>query len=73
MVSSPILLWERRLSPPHPPHPISERRPFQGPSILQRRPELCSSIPSSVPASLDSLSLGLSLLFQKGRKLLTNW
>lgn len=30
-------------------HPISERRPFQEPSLLQRRPELHSPVPSSVP------------------------
>lgn len=35
---------------PAQPHPITERRTFQGSSLLQRRPELCSSIPSSAPA-----------------------
>lgn len=48
---------------PAQPHPITERRTFQGASLLQRRPELCSSIPAQLLPAVDSLSLGLSLLF----------
>lgn len=42
---------KRRLSPPHPTPPHFSRRPSQGLSLLQRRPELCSAVPSSVPDS----------------------
>lgn len=45
---------------------MSGRRPFQRPSFSRRRPELYLSIPSPVRASF---SLGLSLLFRRGRKL----
>lgn len=74
MVSSPTLLWGEE-AVPSPPNLI----PFQR-GGLSRDPPFCrgdlsSVLPSpaqSLPA-VDSLSLGFSLLFQKGRRLLTNW
>ena len=49
-------MGRRAIPLPTQPHAISVRRPVQGTCLLQRRPELCSSVPSSVLPAVASLS-----------------